>query len=261
MIIYSCITNAYDVISDDHYYDPDTRYVMFHDGTVEQKGPWEMVDLREYYTNECPVKMALYPKILPNRFFDFGEDTVWVDACYTLTKNSVEVAKDCFPFTRLRHASRFTYYDEMLEGYLCEFFSYDDAIDATKYYHSLGYDFKQYGNILCAAIWRTINEETIKFCEDWWRHYKDTNVRDQIAFDVSLQLNNINPKVIEDRNDCGIPMGAQNKSNRKKKRKKYGSSGQQVNRSMLLGEMRKYVGMHPFFYAKANHDYMMGFNL
>ena len=34
MIIYTSITNAYDEISDHHYYDPDVQYVCFTDGTV-----------------------------------------------------------------------------------------------------------------------------------------------------------------------------------------------------------------------------------
>lgn len=261
MIIYSCITNGHDIIGDDHYYDPDIRYVMFHDGTVLKNGSWEMIDLRDFYTNKCPVKMALYPKILPHKFFNMGENTVWVDACYNVTKEFCEKSKKYFPFSRLRHSAKHTFYDEMLEGFLCEFFSYEDVINATKYFYALEYNFKKYGSPLCAAIWRTLDDVVIKFNEDWWKYYKDTNIRDQISMDVSLQLNSIYPNIIEDRNSCGLLMGNSNKFNRRKLRIKHGNPGQQKDMKMLLNEMKQYVGMNTYLYAKANHEFMMSVNL
>ena len=36
-IIYTSITNGYDEIPNENYYDPDIRYVCFTDGTVEHK--------------------------------------------------------------------------------------------------------------------------------------------------------------------------------------------------------------------------------
>jgi len=259
VIIYSCITNGYDVIPEDNYYDPDVRYVMFHDGTVERKGPWEFIDIRDYYYSECPVKTALYPKILPHKFFAFGEDTVWVDGCYKLVEETTKVAKTLFPFTILRHPARHTYYDEILEGFLCEFFSYDDAIFATKYYYDLGYNFKD-EIPCCASIWRTISPTMSKFCDDWWTYYECTNIRDQIGMRVSIQLNELVPNIIE-RDRCGIPMGRYNKHNRMKKRPHYGASDQAVNKNDLLSEMKKYVKMNTLLYARNQHEDMMSRNL
>ena len=37
IVIYSCITNGYDEIPDEHYYDPDIKYVMFTDNTVKEE--------------------------------------------------------------------------------------------------------------------------------------------------------------------------------------------------------------------------------
>ena len=41
MIVVTCITNGYDEISDNHYYDTDVQYVCYTDGAVKKKGPWE----------------------------------------------------------------------------------------------------------------------------------------------------------------------------------------------------------------------------
>ena len=35
--IYTCITNGYDEIPNEHYYDPDIKYVCFTDGSIEHK--------------------------------------------------------------------------------------------------------------------------------------------------------------------------------------------------------------------------------
>ena len=48
----------------------DVRYVMFHDGTVEQKGPWEFIKLD--VDIECPRRLSAYPKINPHKYFDKG---------------------------------------------------------------------------------------------------------------------------------------------------------------------------------------------
>ena len=65
-------------------------------------------------------------------FFPEGSNTIWIDGCYRHTHKFIERSKICFPFTMLRHASKFTYYDEILEGFMCAFFSFDDAITLTQ---------------------------------------------------------------------------------------------------------------------------------
>ena len=94
MIIYTCITDGYDKISEDNYYDPDIRYVCFYDGELEKVGPWEYIQLN--LDVECPVRRSYHPKHLPHHYFDEGELTVWVDGCYLLTKEFTEFSKEIF---------------------------------------------------------------------------------------------------------------------------------------------------------------------
>ena len=243
MIIYSCITNDYDVIPD-HYYDPDVRYVMFHDGTVVQRGPWEFIKLD--VDIDCPRRLSAYPKINPHKYFDDGEDTVWIDACYVMTKEFVELAKSRFPFTILRHPNKFSYYDEMLEGFECSFFGFDQGIE---------YNFRQYRSPLGTIIYRTINDETIRFGDSWWRYFEAGVNRDQISFDAALQLNDLNPKIIEDRNDCGVALGYYNKVGRKGKHPQRGALDQWQYRHEFINAMKSYVGMSKI-YIKHKHDFM-----
>ena len=158
MIIYTCITNSYDVIPD-HYYDPDVRYVLFHDGTAVPQEPWELIELD--VDVDCPRRLSAYPKINPHKYFDEGENTVWIDGCYIMTKEFVELAKQRFPFTILRHPNRFSYYDEMLEGFECSFFGFREGIELTRILFEDGYNFRDYRSPLGTIIYRTINDDTI----------------------------------------------------------------------------------------------------
>ena len=252
MIIYSCITNGYDVIPD-HYYDPDVRYVMFHDGTTVQQEPWEFIKLD--VDIDCPRRLSAYPKINPHKYFDEGEDTVWIDACYVMTKEFVELAKSRFPFTILRHPNKFSYYDEMLEGFECSFFGFDQGIELTRILFEDGYNFRQYRSPLGTIIYRTINDETIRFGDSWWHYFEAGVNRDQISFDAALQLNDLNPKIIEDRNDCGVALGYYNKVGRKGKHPQRGALDQWQYRHEFINAMKSYVGMSKI-YIKHKHDFM-----
>ena len=252
MIIYSCITNGYDVIPD-HYYDPDVRYVMFHDGSAVPQGPWEFIKLNEDI--DCPRRLSAYPKINPHKYFGEGEDTVWIDACYVMTKEFVELAKKRFPFTILRHPNRFSYYDEMLEGFECSFFGFNEGVELTRILFEDGYNFRQYRSPLGTIIYRTINDDTVKFGDSWW-HYFDAGVnRDQISFDAALQLNDLNPEIVEDRNNCGIALGYHNKVGRRGKHPQRGAKDQWRIRHEFVNAMRSYVGMSRI-YVKHNHDFL-----
>ena len=143
IIIYTCITNGYDEFQKSNYYHPDIRYVCFHDGTIDTSiTPWEYIKLD--VDIDCPRRLSFYPKANPHLFFPSGSKTIWIDACYKHTSMFLRNSRTCFPFTILRHPSRFTYYDEILEGFMCAFFSFDDAILLTQRLKDAGYDFKKY---------------------------------------------------------------------------------------------------------------------
>lgn len=107
MVVYTCITNGYDKFPKNNYYHPDVRYVCFHDGTIDTTiGPWEYIKLD--VDIDCPRRLSFYPKANPHLYFPPGTNTIWVDACYQLTREFITNSKKCFPFTMLRHASKFS---------------------------------------------------------------------------------------------------------------------------------------------------------
>ena len=81
LIIYTSITNWYDTIPDDMYYDPSVKYVCFTDGKVEKKGAWEFRDIPKFVYDEVdndPRRLSAFAKICPHKLFPNGTKTVWL---------------------------------------------------------------------------------------------------------------------------------------------------------------------------------------
>ncbi len=268
MIIYTCITNGYDEIPDDHYYDPNVQYVCFTDGTVEKKGPWEF---REILTeHECPRRLSAHPKINPHLYFPEGSKTVWIDGCYVMTPKFVEQSieiLDGSDFTIMRHPAKFTYLDEVLEGFMASMNTWDEQILITKTIKDLGYNFRDYISPVLGSIWRTVTKDLVKFDELWWKYSLIGPNRDQISFDTARQLTSMSMDVLEygwlakeeDEDghrlmgSVGVQFGYEGKKTRKKLHPQAGHPKQYLERAALLKELRPLTGLHPFIYAKYDH--------
>lgn len=270
--VYTCITNNYDKIPDENYYDPKVRYVCFHDGTLEEyKEPWEYIDVRNYCDLDCPRRLSAFPKINPHKLFEPGTHTVWIDACYIQTKEFVEFGRTMFPttVTTMEHCYEFTYYDEMLEGFLCGFFSYENGIELTKKLADAGYNFKDYCSPCCTMIWRTIwdidKPEFIQFCDLWWKWSLVGSNRDQHSFDAARQFAGIEVTRVYNKPPSTVVAGVDlrfdlKNKNRKGKHPKRGNTKQWQRRDEFLKEMQEYTKLSPRIYAKHEHITMMDWN-
>ena len=258
IIIYTCITNGYDEFQKSNYYHPDIRYVCFHDGTIDTSiTPWEYIKLD--VDIDCPRRLSFYPKANPHLYFPSGSHTIWIDGCYKHTREFVEKSRYCFPFTMLRHASKFSYFDEMLEGFTCAFFSYDDAIELTKKLKETGYNFRTYASPLGTIVYRTLTPDMIKFNELWYKWSLVGCNRDQIAYDVAIKESGIQlPSVFENRCDSGVPLGFYEKWGRKGYHPQRGDKDQYKRKDELLKEMGEITGLNPKLYTSyPDHEFYM----
>ena len=258
MVVYTCITNGYDKFPKNNYYHPDVRYVCFHDGTIDTTvKPWEYIKLD--VDIECPRRLSFYPKANPHLYFPPGTNTIWIDACYQLTRDFIIKSKKCFPFTMLRHASKFSYFDEMLEGFTCAFFSYDDGILLTKKLQEAGYNFRTYGSPLGTIVWRTMSSKMKEFNKQWYDWSLVGCNRDQIAFDAALKFSGVKlPSVYENRNDAGIKLGYYNKKGRLGKHPQRGDLKQYKRKINFLGELSKITNLSAHLYAEyPDHEFYM----
>tara|TARA_B100000900_G_scaffold258603_1_gene220403 strand:- start:106 stop:927 length:822 start_codon:yes stop_codon:yes gene_type:complete len=242
MIIYTCITNGYDTIPN-HYYDSEVQYVCFTDGTVDVPSPWEERPIP--IEHECPRRLSAYAKINPHKLFPDGSQTVWIDGCYVMTKEYVEWCKNIFTKhkrTHMRHFFKFTYIEEVMEGYVASFNTYEDVMEITNTLKELGYNFRKYCSPVLASIWRTVEPEMYEFHDLWWKYSLIGPNRDQISFDTARQLTKLEWNVHEPRDkgvwpEVGIDF--ENKVSRNKLHPQAGHLDQYKNTKPLLEELQK----------------------
>ena len=268
MIIYTCITNGYDEIPDSHYYDPDVQYVCFTDGTVERKGPWEFRQIPIEY--ECPRRLSAYVKINPHKVFPKGSKVVWLDGCYQMTEAYVKKSKELLydhPFTIMRHVPKFTYLDEVLEGFMASMNSWEDVITISRRLQEREYNFFKYSSPVLGSIWRQITDEYEEFADIWWEWSLIGPNRDQISFDYAKQKTGIGLNIMENgwlseergsdgerlMGEAGLLLGDRGKVTRKKLHPKAGHLKQWMERDAILKELRPITGMHPKLYARYDH--------
>ena len=254
--IYSCITNGYDEIPDDHYYDPDIRYVMFTDGSIENKGAWEFRDIP--IKHDCPLRLSLYPKIMQHKLFSEGDRVVWIDGCYVMTEEYVQYTKKLFEnHTRvhMRHPMSFTYYEEIAESYIASYNTVEDIINITKSADNIGFNFRKYTNPILASFWNTVGNA--EFNELWW-HLSQVSTRcDQIAFVVAKQITGLEWYTIDwlesgvnFRGVDGKGRGREGNVGRRKKHPKAGSKDQWKTMNDMLLKVKEIVGMNHIIYNK-----------
>ena len=275
LIIYTCITNGYDEIPDEHYYDPDIQYVCFTDGSVKKKGAWEFRDIP--IEHECPRRRSAYPKINPHKLFPIGSKVAWIDGCYVMTKTYAEQCKKItseHKFAIMRHTEMFTFYDEILEGYLGNMNTWDDQVTMTKMMKELGYKFRLYCSPVLGSFWRNITEDLFEFHDLWWKYSLIGPNRDQLSFDLARQLTKLEPHFIEDGwlgkdyhgrgidsnkpGSVGVVFGSSGKKYRRKLHPQSGDLSGTYEEIFSKGKelieyLYQFTKLHPKFYTRYDH--------
>ena len=162
-----------------------------------------------------------------------------------------------FPFSILRHGGRFSYIEEMLEGFNCAFFGYKDGLNISRSLNESGYNFKKYSSPQCTIVWRKLTEE-IKYFDDVWYSWGNQKYnRDNIPFDAAIQLTGISPSFYDDRDESGITLGFFNKVGRKGKHPQHGDKKQYLMKKEFMHELKSITGLRAKFYDTYNHEFYM----
>lgn len=238
IIIYTSITNGYDTIPESNYYDPDVKYVCFTDGTVDVPAPWEVREIPVEI--DCPRRRSAYAKINPHKLFPLGSKTVWLDGCYVHTKEWIENCRDILkdtPMTHMLHPHRFTYHNEIMEGFGANFNSKEQMLELTKALHEVNYDFKRYCSPVLTCIWRQISEDMFDFHDLWWKYSNIGSNRDQVSFDCAKQLTGDEWSTIHNWESIGIDLTSSvAKVTRQKRHPMAGNFNENSNYSDILKE-------------------------
>ena len=252
IVIYTCITNWYDTIPDDMYYDPMVHYVCFTDGNVDKKGPWDFRPIPDGVYDEVkgdPRRLSAYAKLCPHKLFPIGTKTVWLDGCYVHTKEWVDNCKIILernPYsgmggwgslTHMVHPHRFTFHNEVMEGFGANFNTKEQFIELVQELDRVNYDFKKYSSPVLTCIWRTISEEMFEFHDLWWKYSLVGSNRDQISFDCAKQLTGLKWDTIPDWETIGLDLTSPtSKSARNKRHPQAGNFTTRTTYSDILRE-------------------------
>lgn len=262
LIVFTCITNNYDVFPRESYYDPNVKYVCFHDGTIDTTvKPWIYVELD--LDIEDPRDFAFYVKANAHEFFPENSYTVWIDGCFVLTELFIERSMKSFPFSALKHGGNFSLLDEIIEGYTCAFFSEETLMNFINELNNNGYNFKNYSSPQCTIVWRKLTEEIKTFNERWYMWGNKKYNRDNIPFDAAMQDTGIEPLFYGDRNQSGIKLGFFNKIGRRGKHPQHGDKKQYLRLQELMIKLYKITGLNYKIHARYKHHdfYMKYFNI
>jgi len=224
IVIYTSITNWYDTIPDDMYYDSSVKYVCFTDGKVEKKGPWEFRDIPDFVYDEVdgdPRRLSAFAKICPHKLFPNGTKTVWLDGCYVHTKewvdNSKKILKEV-PLTHMLHPHRFTFHNEIMEGFGANFNSREEMLELVNALSKVDYDFKKYFSPVLTCIWRQVDRDMAEFHDIWWKYSKIGSNRDQISFDCARQLTDLTWSRIHNWETIGLDLTSSTSKSARNKR-------------------------------------------
>ena len=186
MIIYSCITNGYDKIPDDHYYDPEVKYVMYYDGEIEKKGKWEFIKCDREEPNWIK---SYYPRCMSHTLFD--EPHVWIDGCYTMPPDFVETSKDILKneLTLQDHPQQRTIVQEFFKLYKVGFATDLELYALAEDMAAIEFKPSLHKQSLNCVIWRQNTQRVREWNQVYWNWYKNHCQRiDQITSSIAEQI-------------------------------------------------------------------------
>jgi len=110
------------------------------------------------------------------------------------------------PLTHMLHPHRFTFHNEIMEGFGANFNSREQMLELVHALQKVNYNFKQYYSPVLTCIWRQIDDEMAEFHDLWWKYSKIGSNRDQISFDCARQLTGLTWSRIHDWETIGLDL-------------------------------------------------------
>lgn len=187
-VVYTAITNNYDMLKCPKIIDKDIDYIAYTDNSkLKTKGPWQIRPITVSFRN--PRVNARWYKILPHRHLGGYDQSLWVDASFQL-HGSVSLFMDRLnklaSFVAVRHPKRDCLYEEAEEVKKVKKDDPQIVDRQINHYKNLNYP---YTNGLCETgiLFRNHKETAIELAmEDWWHQIKCFSQRDQLSLNYIL---------------------------------------------------------------------------
>jgi hypothetical protein len=198
IVVYTCISGGYDNLKEIIKRESNISYVCFTDDEIDSD-TWEIRKIPEFLNYLEPTKRARCLKILPHLFLSDYDISVWVDGAIEVLGDINELVsfklKNNFAISK--HPDRICIYQEALKIVELNKDSKEVVDKQVNKYKKMNYP-ENFGLVQSGIIIRNHNEEkVINLGELWWSELIKHSKRDQLSFNFSLWLVNIEIDIIE----------------------------------------------------------------
>lgn len=197
IVVYTAIFDFIDYLKEPDYLPDDCKFVCFTNMPLQSEN-YEIRRVYEDTTGNPNLNAKIY-KILPHRYFEDYEYSVWIDGTMFLTSNIHKVVSKYLSSSDMAffsHPWRNCIYDEAIECILKGRGNVNHIEKQIEIYKCEGYP-KNNGLISAGIILRR-NSETVKSInEQWWKEIIKHSSRDQISFNYIAYKNNFEYSLID----------------------------------------------------------------
>jgi len=193
IVVYTCITGGYDNIIEPTVVTPGVDYICFTDDKTLTSKTWEFRPIPENLLGYSKVVQQRGVKMLPHKYLDDYDISVYVDGCVVVRENIKEFLKtldfNSYSVFISEHPARKCIYAEKEACVKIKKITGDAVALAEKQikrYKNEGFP-ENFGLVQANIIIRKHNDNYCKILmEEWWKEFKENAPRDQLSFNYVL---------------------------------------------------------------------------
>lgn len=190
VVIYTAVTQGYDAVSKQQFYEDEIDYVCFTDTPVKSDH-WKMVDISSLYDIlgiKNPQLLARFIKTHPHLFLSEYEKSIWIDGnfviqCDDLMHKFIPMLGDEYILMKTHlKGEDYDVYGECKDCIRLKKDSSERLECIRKFLQFQGFSDKGC-HVESGIMLRKHNDpECIKLMEKWWEMIRDFSIRDQMSF-------------------------------------------------------------------------------
>ena len=193
IVVYTCITGGYDKIKEPSLITPGVDYICFTDNETMKSKTWKNKPIPKELLSLSSVKQQRGIKLLPHRYLNEYDVSVWVDGNMDVKGNIKDYLKtlnfEDYTVFIPEHPARKCIYKEKDECLRQKKITGDGIALAEKQmgrYKDEGFP-ANYGLVQTNIMVRKHNDQyCINLMEKWWSELRDYSHRDQLSFNYAL---------------------------------------------------------------------------
>jgi CMP-N-acetylneuraminic acid synthetase len=200
IVVYTCITNAYDTLKEVKNPSSDIDYICYTDNLGLKSKTWQIRNIPKEVKDKrlCTTKTARYIKINPHLFFPEYTMSLWIDGSMGIIGDiKTFIANNYDSFLLMKHPVRNCIYDEC--GVVIK-----SKKEIPTIAQSQINEYKKQrmpsnnGLVQTGLILRRHNDDiNKKIAGEWWAEIEKHSKRDQLSFNYVVWKNNFEYRTID----------------------------------------------------------------